>query len=353
MSGQEKILIIAEAGVNHNGDLTLAKKLVDAAADAGADFVKFQTFSAEDLVGENAPLADYQKLQVSDAKDQKQMLKKLELGHDDHHVLIQYCHEKKIKFFSTAFDFKSLDFLKSLQLGMWKIPSGEITNYPYLRKIGSMNEKTLLSTGMASLVEVEEAVAVLLKSGLEKRNLCVLHCHTEYPTEMGDVNLRAMVTIQEKLHVQVGYSDHTLGIEVPTGAVALGAVVIEKHLTLSRQMDGPDHKASLEPNEFKDMVQAIRKMSEALGSDVKAPTQKEERNKLVARKSLFASRAIAQGEVFSENNITSKRPGHGVSPMVWEQLIGKISQRSYQCNEMISEIELQSGRSDERRKERI
>lgn len=329
-------LIIAEAGVNHNGDFEIAKKLVDAAARAGADYIKFQTFKAEALVSKNAQKAEYQQTNIKE-KDSSQlnMLKKLELSERQHLDLIHYCQEKNIHFFSTAFDLESINFLKSCNLNLWKIPSGEITNYPYLKKIASFGEPVILSTGMCTMEDIEQAITVLTSNGTKKEDITVLHCNTEYPTPMQDVNLKAMQTISRKLGVKVGYSDHTLGIEVPIAAVALGATIIEKHFTLDRNMEGPDHKASLEPGELKAMVKAIRNIEKALGSQEKTVTDSERKNREVARKSIVASTSIKKGDLFSETNITVKRPGSGISPMRWEYVLGQIASRDFEEDELI------------------
>lgn len=330
-----KTLIIAEAGVNHNGNLETALKLVDVAADAGADIVKFQTFKAKNLVTENAKMADYQKANIGSESSQLDMLKKLELSFDDHHRLIEKCNQRRIKFLSTAFDFESLDFLKTLNMGLWKIPSGEITNLPYLEIIGKLKQPIIISTGMADFKEVQDAVLVLTQQGLPKDKLTVLHCNTDYPTPMADVNLKAMVELGRKLGIAYGYSDHTMGIEVPVAAVALGAQVIEKHFTLSRSMSGPDHKASLEPSELKDMVRMIRHIEVALGHDLKTPTPSELKNKEIARKSIVAKKPIKAGELFTEENLTTRRPGSGLSPMRWYDFIGKRSKYDFNENEPI------------------
>ena len=336
MSEMKKVLIIAEAGVNHNGSIELAKKLVDAAAEAGVDFVKFQSFKAENLVSKDAKKAVYQQKNMADSDDsQYTMLKKLELSPEQHIELISYCNVKGIKFFSTAFDLESIDFLASLKLGLWKIPSGEITNYPYLKQIALKKEPVILSTGMCDMTDIDNAIQVLLKFGVTKKQITVLHCNTEYPTPMHDVNLRAMKAIADKFEVNVGYSDHTKGIEVPIAAVALGATVIEKHFTLDKTMEGPDHKASLEPHELIEMTNAIRNIEMALGSDEKKVTDSEINNKSVARKSIVASQYIQVGDVLTESNLTVKRPGTGISPMLWETILGKKTTKSYQPDELI------------------
>ena len=329
-------LIIAEAGVNHNGSIELAKQLIDAAADAGVDYVKFQTFKTENLVSRSAKMADYQKRNMSVGENsQYSMLKKLELSPQQHYELVSNCNEKGINFFSTAFDLDSVDFLASLHLGLWKIPSGEITNYPYLRKIASYKEPVILSTGMSTFDEIADAISVLIKFGVFKEQITILHCNTEYPTPMNDVNLKAMHTIGEKFSVNVGYSDHTQGIEVPIAAVALGATVVEKHFTLDCTMDGPDHKASLEPQELKAMVTAIRNIEQALGNEEKKVSTSEGRNKSVARKSIVAAKDIEKGELLTEENLTVKRPGGGISPMKWEYIIGTRAIRTFEADEQI------------------
>lgn len=336
MSEMKKVLIIAEAGVNHNGSIELAKKLVDAAVLAGVDYVKFQSFKAENLVSKDAKKAEYQQINMADGDDsQFTMLKKLELSPEQHIELITYCNEKGIKFFSTAFDLESIDFLASLKLGLWKIPSGEITNYPYLKQIALKKEPVILSTGMCDMTDIDNAIQVLLKFGVTKEQITVLHCNTEYPTPMHDVNLNAMKTIADKFEVNIGYSDHTKGIEVPIAAVALGATVIEKHFTLDKTMEGPDHKASLEPQELIAMTTAIRNIEMALGSGEKKVTSSEINNKSVARKSIVASQYIQVGDVLTESNLTVKRPGTGISPMLWENVLGTKATKSYQPDELI------------------
>jgi N,N'-diacetyllegionaminate synthase len=333
---KNKVLIIAEAGVNHNGDIVLAKKLIDAAADAGVDYVKFQTFNSKKLVSKSAQKADYQKQNTNDeVESQLKMLQKLELSKEDHLVLIEHCKLKDIKFLSTAFDLDSIDFLNELRIDLWKVPSGEITNLPYLRKLGGLGKPVIISTGMAEMAEIDDAINVIISSGTKKEDITVLHCNTEYPTPMCDVNLTAMNTIKKVFNVPIGYSDHTLGIEIPTAAVALGATVIEKHFTLDKTMDGPDHKASLEPDELKAMVTAIRNIEQAMGNGVKAPSPSEAKNKPIARKSIVANTDISKGEIFDENNITVKRPGTGISPMKWDEIIGKSAARNYKADELI------------------
>lgn len=328
-------LIIAEAGVNHNGDLNLAKKLVDAAVDAGADVVKFQTFKAIDLATAQAEQATYQKKALHQAQSQLQMLQRLEFKTEHHLEIISYCDRKGIEFLSTPFDLKSITFLQSLNLQRWKIPSGEITNLPYLRQIAVSKKPVILSTGMSSLGEIEEALKALENSGLPRSLITLLHCTTEYPAPIKEVNLRAMHTLRQAFKVAVGYSDHTPGIAVPTAAVALGATVIEKHLTLDHNLPGPDHLASLEPDQFASMVTAIRNIEQALGNGIKSPTPSELLNIPVVRKSLVASRPISAGELFTEDNLTTKRPGTGISPMFWDEWIGRPASRNYLPDELI------------------
>ncbi len=330
-------IIIAEAGVNHNGSLALAKQLVDKAAEAGADYIKFQSFRAERLVTKSAVQAEYQRHNTGKSnQSQYQLLKKLELSIESHKILLRYCQERGIHFFSTAFDFESMDLLHSLRLGMWKIPSGEVTNYPFLKRVAAYNEKTILSTGMSEMEDVRSAVTALYRNGLAKENLVVMHCNTEYPTPFEDVNLKAMVSLHDEFGVDVGYSDHTRGIEVAVASVALGASVIEKHFTLDHDMEGPDHKASLEPDELKAMISAIRNVERAVGGDgVKHISESERKNMAVARKSIVASRGICRGEMLTEGNLTVKRPGTGISPMKWEQVIGTRAVRDFQEDELI------------------
>jgi len=331
-----KVFIIAEAGVNHNGSIELAKKLIDIAVDAGVDAVKFQTFKAENLVSKNAKKATYQKENMNDSDDsQFNMLKKLELDIDTHNELIDYCNKKNIMFLSTPFDHNSIDMLNDLKLTIFKIPSGEITNLPYLRHIGSLNKKVILSTGMADIGEIEDALNVLIKAGTTKENITVLHANTMYPTPMEDVNLKAMVTIGNTFDIAFGYSDHTLGIEVDIAAVAMGASCIEKHFTLDNTMEGPDHKASLEPDELKAMVKAIRNIELALGSSVKKPSKSETPNIEIARKSIVANNSIKKGEVFTEDNLAIKRPANGINPMRWDEVIGTLASKDYSQDELI------------------
>lgn len=328
-----KVFIIAEAGVNHNGDWEIAKQLVDAAVEAGADAVKFQTFKAEKLVCKNAEKADYQKETTDKAESQFEMLKKLELTEDMHQMLLEYCKEKGILFLSTPFDVDSVDYLIGMGMEIMKIPSGEITNYPYLRKVAQTGKRVILSTGMSNLQEVKAAVAVLKE--YRSKDIAVLHCNTEYPTPFTDVNLKAMITLRDELEIEVGYSDHTPGIEIPIAAVALGAQIIEKHFTLDKTMEGPDHKASLEPDELKAMVAAIRNVEAALGNGIKVPSASEQKNTAIARKSIVAKCNIEKGQIFTENNLTTKRPGTGISPMRWNEIIGTEAQRSYKEDELI------------------
>lgn len=330
-------LIIAEAGVNHNGSIELAKKLVEKAKEAGVDYIKFQTFKASKLVTKAAKQAEYQQKNMGKEGDsQYQMLKKLELSPEEHEILIEYCRQLGIKFLSTAFDFDSIDYLHSLNLGLWKVPSGEVTNYPFLKRIAAFNEPTILSTGMCDMEDVKAAVEALYKNGLSKENLILLHCNTEYPTPFDDVNLKAMDALRNEFGVEVGYSDHTKGIEVPIAAVALGATVIEKHFTLDRNMEGPDHKASLEPDELKAMVSAIRNIEKAVGGDgTKHVSDSEKKNIAIARKSIVASCDIKAGAVFTEQNLTVKRPGYGVSPMRWEEVLGLNAKRDFNEDELI------------------
>lgn len=333
----QKVIIIAEAGVNHNGDLTNAFKLVDVAAGAGVDYVKFQTFKAANLVSKQAQKAQYQIENTKDGHEsQLEMLKKLELSHKDHLAIIDYANQKGVKFFSTAFDLESLRYLKEIGLDIVKIPSGEITNYPYLKLAAQLFSKVIISTGMCTLEDIKAAVDVFLNEGHVIENITILHCNTEYPTPMRDVNLHAMNQIKEKFGVAVGYSDHTLGIEVPIAAVALGASVIEKHFTLDKAMPGPDHAASLEPWELIAMVKSIRNIEEATsGTGIKAPSPSEIKNINVARKSIVAAKTIKKGDIFTQENITTKRPGNGISAMKWNELLGKTANRDYESDELI------------------
>jgi N,N'-diacetyllegionaminate synthase len=328
-------IVIAEAGVNHNGDIEMAKRLVDVAAAAGADFVKFQTFNAERLVTRDAAKADYQKRNDGKVDSQFEMLKRLQLSESMHHTLIAYCASRGITFLSTGFDIESVDFLNALGIPMFKIPSGEITNLPYLRHIGALGKPVVMSTGMATLDEIGAALRVLEQAGTPREAVTVLHCTTDYPAAMDDVNLRAMDSIRRAFGVSVGYSDHTEGIEVAIGAAALGATLIEKHFTVDRSLPGPDHKASLEPNELIAMITAIRNIETALGDGVKRPSPSELKNAVVVRKSLVAARPIQSGERFSLENLVVKRPGSGISPMRLDQLLGTPAKRDYAADEVI------------------
>jgi len=329
------VFIIAEAGVNHNGSADLAKKLIDAASISGADAVKFQTFKAENLVAKNTQKAEYQKQTTDASESQFDMIKKLELDVDTHKELIAYCQEKNIMFLSTPFDHESINLLSDLGLQIFKIPSGEITNLPYLRHIGSLDKRVILSTGMSNLKEVEDALNILINAGTSKDNITVLHANTMYPTPMEDVNLNAMLTIQKEFGVSIGYSDHTLGIEVDIAAVAMGASVIEKHFTLNKKMDGPDHKASLEPNELKAMILAIRNIEMALGNYEKKPSSSESLNIEAARKSIIARQIIKKGDLLTEENLIAKRPGNGISPMEWYNFVGTIASKNYEKDDLI------------------
>lgn len=330
-----RTLVIAEAGVNHNGDLEVAKELINAAAVAGADLVKFQTFSADRQVTRTAKKADYQTANIGSAESQHEMLRRLELTELMHHELIAHCGTRNIGFLSTGFDIKSVDLLVSLGQKLFKIPSGEITNLPYLRHIGQIGQDVILSTGMATLGEIEAAIEVLEKAGTPRSKLTVLHCTTEYPTPMIEVNLRAMQSIGTAFGAAVGYSDHTPGIEVAVAAVAMGATIIEKHFTLDRNLPGPDHKASLEPAELKTMVAAIRNIEIALGDGIKRISPSEISNRWAARKSLVASQVIKAGEVFNAENMTTKRPGTGISPMRWDEVLGRTAPRDFMADELI------------------
>ena len=332
----KRTLIIAEAGVNHNGDIAKAKALIDKGAEAGVDYVKFQTFKAEKLVTKQAQRASYQDKNTQNNDSQYEMLKKLELSQALHQELMDYCNQKGVKFLSTGFDSESLVFLAQLGITIAKVPSGEITNLPYLRQVASLFPEVILSTGMATIDEIKDAVKVLIDNGVSKDKITILHCNTEYPTPMEDVNLKAMLHIQRELGLPIGYSDHTLGIEVPIAAVALGATVIEKHFTLDKTLPGPDHKASLEPNELKAMVSAIRNIEKAIGgSGLKEVSKSEEKNKPIVRKSIVASTDINKGNIFTPENLTVKRPGTGISPMQWDEVIGKEAKRDFQEDELI------------------
>ena len=328
-------LIIAEAGVNHNGSLVLAKKLVTAGAEAGADIIKFQTFNPEALTSVFAETAQYQKINTGKEESQLDMLKALTLSRDDHMELIDFCNKSEIRFCSSPFDLESIDFLQTLDLPFWKIPSGEITNLPYLKKIAQSGKSVILSTGMSNLTDIESALEILYSNGLNRDDITLLHCNTEYPTPASDVNLNVLKSLGIVFDVKIGYSDHTVGIEFPIAAVALGACVIEKHLTLDKAMDGPDHKASLNPSEFKSMVRAIRNVEIGMGHSVKHPSESEKKNLSIARKSIIASRDIDEGTLFSEENLSVKRPGNGLSPMLWNSVIGKSARRSFQKDECI------------------
>lgn len=332
-------LIIAEAGVNHNGDLSRALELVHSAKEAGADFVKFQTFKADKLVSPTAKKAEYQQKNIADNDDsQYSMLKKLELSEEQHDKIIAECNRIGIKFLSTAFDVDGLYYLNNLGIPLFKIPSGEITNYPYLKTIAGFGKPVILSTGMSTLEEIKEAINVLKEHGSRKQEITVLHCNTEYPTPMQDVNLKAMLTIGKELGVNIGYSDHTMGIEVPIAAVAMGATVIEKHFTTDRNLPGPDHKASLEPEELKAMVSAIRNIELAISGDgIKTPSESEIKNIFIARKSLHTAREIKAGEVISERDLIALRPGSGISPMKVNEVIGKTVNRNIGAYELIQE----------------
>jgi len=340
---KKKVIVIAEAGVNHNGDIKLAKRLIDEAKKAGADYVKFQTFKAKNIVSKWAKKADYQiKNMKADSFDtQYEMLKKLELSEDNHIELINYSKNKGINFFSTAFDVESINYLDMLGFEFFKIPSGEITNYPYLRAIGQKKKPVILSTGMAKMKEIQQAINVLTKFGVGKKDITILHCNTEYPTPMEDVNLKAMLTIKETLNVDVGYSDHTKGIEIPIAAVALGATVIEKHFTLDRTMEGPDHKASLEPEALKEMVLAIRNIENAVSGDgVKQPSASEQKNIKIARKSIHLLKDLPAGTVISESDMIPLRPGDGISPMEWNTIVGKTVVRDLKKFEKLNWTDL-------------
>jgi N,N'-diacetyllegionaminate synthase len=329
------VFIIAEAGVNHNGSIKMAKKLIDVAKESGADAVKFQTFKAENVVSKNAQKADYQKQTTNALESQFDMIKKLELDIRTHKKLIAYCQEKDIMFLSTPFDHESIDTLNNLGLEIFKIPSGEITNLPYLKHIGSLEKQVILSTGMSNLQEVEDALDVLIDAGASKDDITVLHANTMYPTPMEDVNLNAMLTIQKEFGINIGYSDHTLGVEVDVAAVAMGASCIEKHFTLDKTMDGPDHKASLEPEELKNMVRSIRNIEKALGSSEKKPSPSESVNINIVRKSIVANQDIKEGDLLTDENIAVKRPGNGVSPMKWDNVINSIAAKDYNVDDLI------------------
>ena len=333
----KKVIIIAEAGVNHNGDINNAKKLIDKAVEVNVDYIKFQTFKTELCISKNAVKADYQIENTQNSSEsQLEMVKKLELSFEQFVELEKYCQQKGVKFLSTGFDFESLEFLAGLGITIAKVPSGEITNLPYLRKVATLFPEVILSTGMATITEIKDAIKVLTDNGVSKDKIIVLHCNTEYPTPMEDVNLKAMLHIQRELGVPVGYSDHTLGIEVPIAAVALGATVIEKHFTLDKNLPGPDHKASLEPEELKAMVMAIRNIEKAIGgSGLKEVSKSEAKNKPIARKSIVATKTIKKGDLFSAENLTVKRPGTGISPMQWDEVIGKTAKKDFKEDDLI------------------
>lgn len=333
----QHVVIIAEAGVNHNGNIENAFRLIDCAAEAGVDFIKFQSFKADKLVSRTAKKAEYQKKNIDDsAETQLEMLQKLELSPEQHLELIKYCKKKKINFFSTAFDLDSLEYLHKIGLQLVKIPSGEITNLPYLRKAATLFQKVIISTGMTTISEIKDAVDVFINSGIALENITILHCNTEYPTPMEDVNLKAMLHLQQVFCTKVGYSDHTIGIEVPVAAVALGASIIEKHFTLDKTMEGPDHKASLGPNELRDMVYAIRNIEKAVsGSGIKEPSISEQKNLNVVRKSIVASTPIKKGELLSEKNMSVKRPGMGISPMLWDAILGHKAIKDFEPDDFI------------------
>lgn len=331
----KKVYIIAEAGVNHNGNINIAKQMVQIAASCGADAVKFQTFKAEKSISKSAQKADYQKQNTSKEESQFEMIKRLELSKQDHIDLITHCKKFGIDFLSTPFDIESLNLLKELGITTTKIPSGEIINLPYLRAISKLKNKIILSTGMSNLNEISDAIAVLTSDKISKNDITILHANTEYPTPFEDANLNAITTIKNTFGCDVGYSDHTNGIEAAVAAVALGAVVIEKHFTLDRGMDGPDHKASLEPEELKLMIQAIRNIELALGDGIKQPSKSEMKNINIARKSIVASRDIKKGEILSEENLACKRPGDGINPMKWDEIVGRIAQKDYSKDDLI------------------
>jgi len=330
-----KVLIIAEAGVNHNGDLEIAKKLIEAAAEAGADLVKFQSFKTDSIATVLAPKAGYQLASTGEAEGQKNMLRRFELSRQMHVELMSHCRTLKIGFLSAAFDLESLDMLRELGFELFKVPSGEITNLPYLRRLGSFGKPVILSTGMADMEEIEAALSVLAEAGLAWDRITLLHCTTEYPAPLSAVNLRAMLTMGVRFGTATGYSDHTIGIEVPIAAVAIGARVIEKHLTLDRKLPGPDHQASLEPGEFAAMVSAIRSVEKAMGDGGKRPSPGESQNKQAVRKSIVASRTISAGEPFTPENVTTKRPGTGISPMRWDEVMRCHAPRNFSVDELI------------------
>jgi len=329
------IRIIAEAGVNHNGDISIAKKLVDAAKACGADIVKFQTFSAEKIASKNAAKADYQIKSTESGESQFEMLKRLELDERAHREIKDYCDLVGVEFLSTPFDTESVDMLSSLGVHVWKIPSGEITNLPFLRKIGSMDQEIILSSGMANLGEIEAALESLEAAGTSRDRITLLHCTTEYPAPYEEVNLGVLGNLSAAFGIKIGYSDHTKGISIPLAAAALGATIIEKHFTLDRSMTGPDHAASLEPDELSAMIAGIREIEIAMGDGIKRPTASELRNRNIARKSIVAAKRIARGEIFTDKNLTTKRPGHGISPMLWDSVLGRTAVRDFVPDEAI------------------
>lgn len=332
----DKVLVIAEAGVNHNGDIQLAKKLIDIAADCGADIVKFQTAKAENVVSKFAKKASYQiENTKNDTETQLEMIKKITLSDDAWPILIDYCKQKNIEFLSTPFDVKSVDLLNNLGLKTFKIPSGEINNLPYLRKIAKLNKKIILSTGMANLGEIEYAIDILTTNGTNRSNITILQCNTEYPTPFEDVNLKAMITIKEAFRLPVGYSDHTTGIAIPLAAVGMGACIIEKHFTIDKNLEGPDHKASLSPDELKIMIKGIREIELSLGDGIKKVSNSEKKNKMIARKSIVANKPIKKGDILDENNLYVKRPAGGISPIEWDNVIGSKAIRDFEYDEMI------------------
>ncbi|ECZ6120527.1 N-acetylneuraminate synthase [Campylobacter jejuni] len=331
----KKILVIAEAGVNHNGDIDVAKRLIEVASEAGADYIKFQTFKTELCISKNAKKADYQLKTTDENESQFDMVKKLELDIEKHKILLEYCKKNHIQFLSTAFDLDSIDLLVELGIDIFKIPSGEITNLPYLKKIASFNKNIILSTGMATLGEIEKTLNVLVENGTQREKITLLHCNTEYPTPIEDVNLKAMQTLKEAFKLSVGYSDHTLGITIPIAAVAMGASIIEKHFTLDKGMQGPDHLASLEPNELKSMIKSIRELEQAFGDGIKKPSKSESKNINIGRKSIVAICSIKKGEIFTEKNLGVKRPGIGISPMLWDEVIGKVAKKDFKIDELI------------------
>lgn len=332
----KRVFIIAEVGVNHNGSIEIAFDLIDAATEAGADAVKFQTFKAEEVATLQTPKAPYQIESTDSSESHLEMIKKYEFGEEEHRLLFEHCKKKKIMFLSSPFDEISVSLLDKMGLEILKIPSGEITNLPYLRKIGKLNKNIILSTGMANLMEVEEALDVLVSSGTVKENITVLHCNSAYPTPFEDVNLQAMVTLRDRLNIKVGYSDHTMGIEVAIAAAAMGAVVIEKHITLDRNMEGPDHKVSLEPPKLKTLVDAIRIIEKSIGNGVKKPTNSELKNIHVIRKSIVAATAIKKGTILTNKNITTKRPALGINPMQWDEVIGRKASKDFKKDELIN-----------------